>query len=102
MTFFLVFAHQAFFALLAVFRTAHFPSLDCRFWTIIIITVVLRPFFHTKARDRRYQQLNYSTPTYSMLFVDFILDYILAETPSVPNALPAPLADGAGSLSLQS
>ena len=69
---------------------------------IIIIIVVLRPFFHTKARVRRYQQLNYSIPTYSVLFVAFMLDFTLAETPSVPNALPAPLADGAGSLSLQS
>src|SRR6266516_2077701 len=32
---------------------------------IIFIMIVLRPFFHTRARVRRYQQLNYSIPTYS-------------------------------------
>src|SRR6266516_547424 len=32
---------------------------------VLIIIIVLRPFFHTKARVRHYQQLNYSIPTYS-------------------------------------
>src|SRR3989441_4304237 len=49
------------------------------------IIPVLRPFFHTKARVRRYQQLTYSIKTYSVHppFLTHTLSCLLSHTPSM-------------------